>query len=218
MNDWFGDGAQAELCVARAVDVASKPRSIDHVAAAATPISALTAWQGLVERARLEPGERVLVHGAAGGVGLFAVQIARGRGAQVIGTASAHNLELVRGLGAHAVIDHRAQRFEELARDVDVVFDTVGGDTLARSWAVLGPKGRLVTIAASEEGTRDDRIRDAFFIVEPDRAQLASMARMIDAGELRVLVGAVFPLAAGVRAYRHKPLRGKVVLAIRSEG
>ena len=217
MNDWFGDGAQAELCVARAVDVASKPRSIDHVAAAATPISALTAWQGLVERARLAPGERVLVHGAAGGVGLFAVQIARGRGAQVIGTASAHNLELVRGLGAHAVIDHRAQRFEELARDVDVVFDTVGGDTLARSWAVLGPKGRLVTIAASEEGTRDDRIRDAFFIVEPDRAQLASMARMIDAGELRVLVGAVFPLAAGVRAYRHKPLRGKVVLAIQSE-
>src|SRR6185295_13559645 len=100
MNDWFADGAQAEFCLARATDVTLKPRSVDHALAGTTPISALTAWQGLVERARLSPGERVLIHGAAGGVGLFAVQLARRCGAHVMATASAHNLEFVRSLGA----------------------------------------------------------------------------------------------------------------------
>ena len=214
MNDWFGDGAQAELCVARAADVAPKPRSVDHVLAAATPISALTAWQGLIERARLASGERVLIHGAAGGVGVFAVQLAHHRGAHVIATASAHNAEFVRGLGADEVIDYRAQRFEDVARDVDVVFDTVGGDTLARSWGVLGRNGRLVTIAASAEQTHEQRVKDAFFIVEPNRMQLAEMARRIDAGGLRPIAGAVFPLADARQAYQHKPPRGKVVLAI----
>ena len=111
MNDWYRDGTQAEYCVARAVDVAAKPRSLDHTAAAVTPISALTAWQGLIERARLSTGERVLIHGAAGAVGAFAVQIARWRGAHVIGTASAHNLDYVRDIGAEQVIDYRAERF-----------------------------------------------------------------------------------------------------------
>src|SRR6185295_4811675 len=123
MNDWFRDGAQAEYCVARAADVASKPRSVDHVLAATTPISALTAWQGLIERARLAPGERVMIHGAAGGVGLFAVQLAHRRGAHVIGTVSRHNLEFVRRLGADEVFDHRAQRFENMAQKLDVIFD-----------------------------------------------------------------------------------------------
>ena len=214
MNDWFGDGAQAEFCVARAADVASKPRSVDHVLAAITPISALTAWQGLIERARLAPGERVLIHGAAGGVGLFAVQLAHWRGARVIGTASAHNVEFVRSLGADEVIDHRALRFEDVARDVDVIFDTVGGDTLARSWDVLRPNGRLITVAASAEQTREQRERDAFFIVEPNRTQLANVASMIDAGELRPIAGAVFPFADARQAYEHKPLHGKVVLRI----
>lgn len=212
MNDWFGDGAQADFCVARAVDVAGKPRSVDHTLAAMTPISALTAWQGLIERARLVSGERVLIHGGAGGVGLFAVQLAHWRGAHVIATASAHNIEFVCDLGADEVIDHRAQRFEDVARDVDVILDTVGGDTLARSWGVLGPNGRLVTIAASVEHTSERRARDAFFIVEPNRAQLRTVARMIDAGELRPVVGAVFPLAQARQAYEHKPVRGKVVL------
>ena len=212
MNDWFGDGAQAEFCVARATDVAIKPQSVDHVLAAMTPISALTAWQGLIERARLAAGDRVLIHGAAGGVGLFAVQLAHRRGAHVIGTASAHNVEFVRGLGADEVIDHRAQRFEDVAREVDVVFDTVGGDTLARSWSVLRPPGRLITIAASAEQTHEQRVRDAFFIVEPNRTQLTTVADMIDARELRPIAGALFPLADARRAYEHKPLRGKVVL------
>ena len=149
MNDWFGDGAQAEFCLARPADVARKPASVDHAHAAVTPISALTAWQGLFERARLAAGQHVLIHGAAGGVGGFAVQLARWRGARVTATAAAGNLDFVRGLGADMVIDYRAERFELRVRGVDVVFDTVGGDTLRRSWEVLRPGGRLVTIAAT---------------------------------------------------------------------
>src|SRR4051812_4644318 len=172
MNDWFGDGAQAEYCLARAADVARKPASVDHAHAAVTPISALTAWQGLIERARITAGEHVLIHGAAGGVGGFAVQLARWRGARVTATASVGNLDFVRGLGADEVIEYQAERFEEKVRDVDAVFDTVGGDILQRSWGLLKPGGRLVTVAASEEGTQDERTREAFFIVEASRAQL----------------------------------------------
>jgi NADPH:quinone reductase-like Zn-dependent oxidoreductase len=214
LNDWFGDGALAEYCVARAAEVAPKPRSVDHLAAAVTPISALTAWQGLIGRARLAAGERVLVHGAAGGVGVFAVQLARWRGATVIGTASAHNAAFVRGLGADEVIDYRAVRFEDIARGIDVVFDTVGGETLDRSWGVLKPGGRLVTIAASVEGSPDPRTREAFFIVRPDRGQLNEITRLIDAAQLRPVVDRVFPLARARQAYEHKPARGKVVLSV----
>ena len=214
MNDWFGDGAQAEYCVARAADIAPKPRRASHVEAAVSPISALTAWQGLIVRAQLGAGQRVLIHGAAGGVGCFAVQLARWRGARAIGTASAANLTFVRDLGAEEAIDYRATRFEQVVRDVDAVFDTVGGDTLARSWAVLKPGGTMITVAASEEGTAEPRAQDAFFIVEPNRAQLAEVARLIDAGDLRPIVGAVFPLAEASRAYAHKPMHGKTVLGV----
>lgn len=214
MNDWFGDGAQAERCVARADGVAKKPRSVDHAAAAITPISALTAWQGLIDRARLEPGERVLVHGGAGAVGSFAVQIAHLCGAHVIATVSAHNAALVRHLGAASAIDHRATRFEDVARDLDVVLDTVGGDTLARSWGVLRPRGRLVTVAASGEHTTDPRVRDAFFVVQPSRAQLVNVARLIDAGDLRPLVGTIHDLADARRAYTSRPGFGKNVVTV----
>src|SRR6185295_18859865 len=210
LNDWYRDGASAEYCVARVADFAHKPSSVDHVYAAATPISALTAWQGLVERAGLAAGQRVLIHGAAGGVGTFAVQLARWRGAGVTGTASAANLDFVRSLGADDVIDYRAERFE----DVDVVFDTVGGETLERSWGVLKPGGRLVTVAASGERTTDERIRAAYFIVEPSRTQLAEIARLIDEGALRPVVGAMFLLAEARQAYQHKPSHGKVVLRV----
>jgi NADPH:quinone reductase-like Zn-dependent oxidoreductase len=214
LNDWYWDGASAEYCVARVADIAHKPAGVDHVHAAATPISALTVWQGLVERAGLAAGQRVLIHGAAGGVGTFAVQLARWCGARVTGTASAANLDFVRSLGADEVIDYRAERFEEMVRDVDVVFDTVGGETLERSWGVLKPGGRLVTVAASGEQTTDERIRAAYFIVEPSRTQLVEIARLIDGGALRPVVGAVFPLAEARQAYQHKPVRGKVVLRV----
>lgn len=218
LNDWFRDGAQAEYCVARAAEVAGKPRSVDHLSAAVTPISALTAWQGLIERGRLVSEQRVLIHGAAGGVGVFAVQLAHWRGAQVIGTASANNVAFVRGLGADEVIDYRAQRFEDVVHDLDVVFDTVGGETLERSWGVLKPGGRLVTIATSGEGSPDPRTREAFFIVQANRTQLAEITRLIDAGQLRPVVDAVFPLAQARPAYEHKPAHGKVVLRIANGG
>jgi NADPH:quinone reductase-like Zn-dependent oxidoreductase len=214
LNDWFRDGALAEYCVAREAEVAPKPRSVGHLAAAVTPISALTAWQGLIERTHLAAGERVLVHGAAGAVGVFAVQLARWRGAIVIGTASVHNAAFVRSLGADEVIDYRAVRFEEIAREIDVVFDTVGGDTLGRSWGILKPGGRLVTIAASVEGTSDAREREAFFIMRPDRDQLNEIARLIDAGQLRPVVDRVFPLSLARQAFEHKAARGKIVLNV----
>src|SRR5262245_26094782 len=170
LNDWFENGAQAEYCVAPAVPLAPKPRLLDHVQAAVVPISALTAWQALFERANLQTGQRVLIHGAAGSVGSFAVQLARWCGGHVTGTASAQNLDFVRVLGAHEVIDYRATRFEDIVHDMDVVFDTVGGETLQRSWGVLKSGGTLVTIAAQSEGAQDPAIRDAFFIVEANRS------------------------------------------------
>ena len=160
----------------------------------------------------------MLIHGAAGGVGVFAVQLARWRGAHVISTASASNGAFVRGLGADDVIDYRAQRFEDVVHDLDVVFDTVGGETLERSWGVLKPCGRVVTIATSGEGSQDPRTREAFLFVQANRAQLAEIARLIDAGQLRPVVDAVFPLAQARQAYEHKPAHGKVVLRIADGG
>jgi NADPH:quinone reductase-like Zn-dependent oxidoreductase len=214
MNDWYADGTQAEYCVARAIDVAAKPRAIEHAHAAVVPISALTAWQGLVVHGGLTGGQRVLIHGGSGGVGIFAVQMAHARGAHVIASASTDNLGLVRALGADEAIDYRTTRFQDVVRDVDLVFDGVGGETLLRSWDVLKPGGKVVTIAASSEQTTSDRVREAFFIVEPSRAQLDDVARSIDAGALRVIVGAEFPLAEAQAAYRHKPRHGKVVLRV----
>jgi NADPH:quinone reductase-like Zn-dependent oxidoreductase len=217
LNDWFEDGAQAEYCVAPAAPLAPKPRVLDHVQAAVVPISALTAWQALFERASLRAGQRVLIHGAAGSVGSFAVQFARWRGVHVIGTASAHNLDFVRELGADEVIDYRATRFEDIVHDIDAVFDTVGGETLNRSWGVLKSGGKLVTIAAQSEGTRDSAVRDAFFIVEANRSQLAEIARLIDDGQIRVLLQEAFPLAQARQAYERAQgggNRGKVVLCM----
>jgi NADPH:quinone reductase-like Zn-dependent oxidoreductase len=141
MNDWFTDGATAEYCITQPHWVAPKPRNLTHTEAASVPIGALTAWQGLFDRGNLQAGERVLIHGGAGGVGVFAVQLARWRGAHVVATASARNLEFVASLGAGQTIDYRAERFEDIAREIDVVFNAVGGDTLQRSLSVLRPGG-----------------------------------------------------------------------------
>jgi NADPH:quinone reductase-like Zn-dependent oxidoreductase len=217
LNDWFADGAQAEYCVAPAAPLARKPHTLDHVQAAVVPISALTAWRALFERARLRPGQRVLIHGAAGSVGSFAVQLARWRGAHVIGTASAQNLSFVRELGADEAIDYRATRFEECVRDMDAVLDTVGAETLRRSWGVLRSGGTLVTITAQSEGTQDPAVRDAFFIVEANREHLVEMARLIDDGQIRVLLQEAFPLTQARQAYARAQgggHRGKVVLCV----
>jgi NADPH:quinone reductase-like Zn-dependent oxidoreductase len=219
MNDWFADGASAEFCLTQPQNIAPKPKSLTHELAATVPIGALTAWQGLFNRAKMQSGERVLIHGAAGAVGLFVVQLAHLRGAYVIATASARDAEFVKQLGADEVIDYKTSRFEDQVENVDIVFDAVGGDTLARSWAVLKPSGRMVTIAADSEATTDQRVKDAFFIVEPDQHQLLEVASLIDAGTLKAFLGAVVPLQDAAIAYSKavvtgKRGHGKVVLAV----
>jgi len=199
MNDWFADGASAEYCLALPDHLAHKPASLSHEAAATVPISALTAWQGLFDRAHVQRGERILIHGGGGAVGLFAVQLAHRAGAHVIATASAPSHTLLRELGADELIDYHATGFEDVVSSVDVVFDTVGGETLSRSWPLLLNSDRLVTIAS--EGERDPRAQRAFFIVEPHRAQLEQVAALLDRGELRTFIKNVYTLENGAEAY-----------------
>src|SRR5215468_6143563 len=217
MNDWFAEGATAEFCLTQPRNITLKPKALTHELAATVPIGALTAWQGLFEHAKMQPGERVLIHGAAGAVGLFAVQLAHLHRAYVIATASARNTEFVNGLGADEVIDYQTARFEEQVEKVDIVFDGVGGETRERSWAVLKPGGRMVTIAADSEGASDQRVKEAFFIVEPNQKQLGELAELLDAGELKTFVSAVVPLEEASVAYsgalRDKGGYGKVVIA-----
>ena len=216
MNDWFSNGAQAEYCVAPATMIAPKPRSLDHAQAAVVPISALTAWQALMVRSRLGQGQTILIHGAAGAVGLFAVQIARDAGARVIATASASKREWIKSLGANEFIDYHATRFEDVLREVDVIFDTQGGETLARSWSVLKPGGSLVTIAAQSEQATDCRTREAFMLVEANRGQLSAISSIIDHRRCKVFVAAEFPLAMASEAYAAAARggRGKTVLDV----
>lgn len=217
LNDWFSNGAQADYCVVAATAAAQKPTLIDHVHAAVVPISALTAWQGLFEKAKLEPGQTVLIHGAAGGVGTFAVQLACWAGAHVIATASSANLDFVRSLGANEVLDYRNTRFEDVVKDVDAVFDGVGGDTLKRSWRVLKEGGKLATIASQSNGASEQRNRDAFLLVRADGSQLANIANLIDTGKLRVFVARVFSLSKAREAYacaQQGGLRGKIALSV----
>jgi len=218
MNDWFADGATAEFCLTQPQNIALKPKGLTHELAATVPIGALTAWQGLFDRAKMQSAERVLIHGAAGAVGLFAVQLAHLRGAYVIATASAPKMEFVTQLGADEVIDYKTSRFEKQVEKVDIVFDGVGGETLDRSWAVLKPGGRLVTIAAESEGTRDQRVKDAFLIVEPSQKQLLEVAKLLDAGTLKAFVSAVVSLEEASVVYsgavREKLGYGKVVIAV----
>ena len=188
--------------------------------AAAVPLSALTAWQALFEHASLVAGQTVLIHGAAGGVGVFAVQLAHWAGAQVIATASARNRDFLRELGANEVIDYTTTRFEEVVHDVDLVFDTVGGDTLQRSWQVIKPGGVLVSIVGprpSFEQAKALWVRPVWFVVEPNREQLIQIGALIDAGHLRPIIDTVFPLAQARQAYEQGTkghTRGKIVLCV----
>ncbi len=211
LADFERDGAAAEYAVVPAALLAPKPQSLSHVESAAVPLAALSAWQALFDHGRLTTGQRVLVHGAAGGVGSFAVQLARHRGAHVIGTASSSGVETVRELGADEVVDNTTARFEEAVEPVDLVFDTAGGEVLERSPAVLREGGRLVSVA--EEPAADG----VYFIVEPNRGQLVEIGRLADQGELRPLVDSVFPLAEARAAFERSMQpgkRGKVVLRV----
>ena len=218
MNDWFSEGATAEFCTTDPLCIAPKPTNVSHVEAASVPIGALTAWQGLIDRAKIREGERVLVHGGAGAVGVFAVQLARMYEAHVITTVSAGDVEFVTGLGADEVIDYKSVRFDEVVRDVDVVFDAVGGKTLDDSWKVLKPGGRMVTISSEGEGRQDQRTKDAFFIVEPNQRELMEMARLLDDERLLTFVKAVVPFGDAGLAYSGEVSpngrRGKVVVEV----
>jgi NADPH:quinone reductase-like Zn-dependent oxidoreductase len=209
----------AEYTAAPAADLAATPASISHTDAAAVPLVALTAWQALVETADLQPGQTVLVHAAAGGVGHIAVQLARSQGARVIGTASGPNADFVRSLGAEP-LDYSQERFEEAVSGVDVVLDSIGDEVLERSARVLRRGGILVSIrvelpadAAQELGIRAERI-----FVRPDGGQLGEIGSLIDAGRLRPVVSAEFPLAEVAKAHELSEAghtRGKIVLTVR---
>jgi NADPH:quinone reductase-like Zn-dependent oxidoreductase len=192
---------------------------MDHDAAAAVPLAALTVWQALVDHASLRAGQHVLIHGAAGGVGSFAVQIAASLGARVTATARARDRDFVTKLGAHEVVDYVNERFEDHVDGVDVVLDLVGGETQARSWSVLRPGGVLVSISAPPDARQAAAhgVRGVFFVVEPNRAQLETIARLIDTGRLTPAVDRVVSLADTRAAYeslRTEHRRGKVVIHV----
>jgi len=209
LTDQLRDGAAAEYVAVEARNLAAKPRTVDHVHAAAVPRAGLTAWQGLFDHGKLAQGQTVVVHGAGGAVGSMAVQLARWAGAEVVGTGRSHSRELVTELGADRYVALDAERLDDLAGRADLVFDTIGGDVLAGSPALLKPGGRLVTVRADTPlpTTRDD-IGTVVFIQESNRAQLAELARLVDEGHLRPQVGAVYPLAQAVEAYTAKAAGG----------
>jgi NADPH:quinone reductase-like Zn-dependent oxidoreductase len=216
LTDQLRDGAAAEYVAVEARNVAPKPQTVDHVHAAAVPRAGLTAWQALFDHGKLTKGQTVVIHGAGGAVGSTAVQLAHWAGAEVIGTGRSHSRPLVTELGADRFVALDADRLEDAAGQADLVFDTIGGEVLARSPALLRPGGTLVSVkaAAPPPASRDD-IRTVIFIQESSRAQLIELARLVDEGHLRPQVGAVYPLAQAAKAYSAKAaggIPGRIVL------
>jgi NADPH:quinone reductase-like Zn-dependent oxidoreductase len=190
------------------------------VHAAAIPFAALCAWRSLIDAGGVGRGQSVLIHGAAGGVGTFAVQLAKWRGAQVIGSASGRNLDFLRQLGVDEAIDYTTTRFEDTVRDVDVVLDTVGADTQERSWGVLKPGGILVSLvqAPAEETAERYGVRSAFVSVDPDAKILTEIASLVDAGQIKPVVSTILPLQEARQAHaliESRRTRGKIVLQVR---
>jgi NADPH:quinone reductase-like Zn-dependent oxidoreductase len=213
------NGAYAEYIAVKESEAAFKPRLIDHIHAAAIPLACLTAWQAIFDTAGLSAGQKILIHAAAGGVGSFAVQLAKWKDAYVIGTASGRNQSFLRDMGVDEPIDYEKMRFEDLVHDVDVVFDTIGGDIQKRSWMVLKKGGILVSIAASpkaEEAARGG-VRQAFIFMTPNGSELTEIAGLVDSGKLKPIVETVLPLADARRAHELSQTghtRGKIVLRV----
>jgi NADPH:quinone reductase-like Zn-dependent oxidoreductase len=216
LADWTRDGTLAEYTAVEARNLAPLAADIDFAVAAALPISGLTAWQGLFEHGGLTTGQTVLVHGAAGGVGSIAVQLASEVGARVIGTGRADDRDVVLNLGAHSFVDLAADPLTSVG-EVDVVFDVIGGDVLERSTALVRPGGTVVTIATPPTVQPKDG-RAVFFVVEPDRAQLAELAQRVRDGRLKPIVGAVRPLAETAEAFaRHRRAPGKTIIQVATD-
>ncbi|MEU0192530.1 NADP-dependent oxidoreductase [Streptomyces afghaniensis] len=202
----FGHGSHAEYVIAPVRALARKPAGIDHVQAGALPLVSLTAWQALVEHADLKSGQRVLIHAAAGGVGHVAVQVAKARGAYVIGTASAGKHEFLREIGVDEAVDYRETDFTEAVKDADVVLDTIGGDNALRSLRVLRPGGIVVSILPGgsddfyEEAERLG-VRAVRMLVDADRAGMETIAELAGTGRLRATIAGTFPLSAAAQAH-----------------
>lgn len=212
-------GGYAELTVVKAADAAVKPTRLDFVGAAGVPLAALTAWQGLFDHGQLRAGQTVLIHGGAGGVGHFAVQFAKAKGATVITTAAGRDADFVRELGAETAIDYQTQRFETMVKDVDMVFDLVAGDTQERSWSVLKPGGVLVSTLGQppQDKAQRHKVRAVGYRARPSGAQLAEIATLIDSGPVTVVVDTTFPLDEARQAQERQEQghpRGKIVLKV----
>jgi NADPH:quinone reductase-like Zn-dependent oxidoreductase len=217
----FG-GGWAEYVVVKQWEVAAKPRSLTFAEAAAVPMGALTAWQALVKVGHLQSGQTVLIHGGSGGVGSFAIQIAKARDARVIVTASTANQDLLKELGADVAIDYTKTKFEDVAKDVDAVLDPVGGETLARSYGVVKKGGIVLDLVGRPDPAELEKhgIRGATISVRPDAKDLTEIATLIDAGKIKPIVTQVLPLSEAIAAERQAEThhtRGKVVLRIADE-
>jgi NADPH:quinone reductase-like Zn-dependent oxidoreductase len=218
-GDASGGGAYAEFYAGPASMIASRPRRLSDVEAASVPLAAQTAWQGLFDNGRLERGETVLIHAASGGVGTFAVQLAHWKGAKVLATTSADNIDYVRSLGADTVIDYKATRFESVAKNVDLVFDLIGGETQRRSFGVLKAGGRLVATAAppSPEEAAKYKVEAQMMGMKASTTNLTRLAELLDAGKLKTVVTKTYPLAQAREAWTEimaGHARGKIVLQV----
>jgi 2-desacetyl-2-hydroxyethyl bacteriochlorophyllide A dehydrogenase len=217
----FG-GSWADYVTVKEWEVAVKPKSLNFVEAAAVPMGALTAWQSLVDVAKLQPGQTILIHGGSGGVGSFAIQIAKARGARVIATASTANQDLLKQLGADVAVDYTKTKFEDAAKDVDAVLDPVGKETLARSYDVVKKGGIVMSLVARPDPAELKKrgIRGASISSHPDAKDLAEIAQLIDAGKIKPIVTQVRPLSEAVATQQQAAThhtRGKVVLRIADE-
>src|SRR5437879_2175483 len=211
------NGGYAEYAVANEKEAAIKPNSISFAEAAAVPIVALTAWQALIDSAKLGPGQSVLIHGGSGGVGMFAIQIAKARGVKVIATASSANQDFLKQLGADVAIDYTKEKFEDVAKDVDVVLDSIGRDTLARSYGVVKKGGVIVSLVARPKQSELEKhgIRGAALSVDPNSEELNEIGKLIDEKKIRVIVSQTFPLPEAMKAQEQvatSHTRGKIVL------
>ena len=214
-------GAYGEFALASAAMISNKPNSLTHIEAASVPVIAVTAWQALFDRAQLKTGHTVLIHGAAGNVGSYAVQLARRAGLHIIATAGTDDISRVRDLGANTIIDFQKYRFEEQVRDVDAVIDLVGGETQQRSFQVLRRGGKLISAVSRPDKNLAKRqgVEAVFFLVDVTRRYLTQIADLIDAGKLTTHVGSVLPLGKAREAHLMlegvlpRP-KGKIVLAV----
>src|SRR5436189_2724326 len=217
-----GGGGWAEYCISNQGESAIKPKSLSFTDAASVPLAALTAWQALIDIGKIQAGQKVLIHGGSGGVGSFAIQIAKARGAHVIATASTANQDLLKQLGADVAIDYTKTKFEDVAKNVDAVLDPVGKETLARSYGVVKKGGIVMCLVALPDRVELQKrgIHGAAISAHPDTADLTQIARLIDAGKIKPIVTQVLPLSEAIAAQQQAAThhtRGKVVLRIADE-